>query len=237
LASSALTASSPTLGNTLIRATTVTAGAAGTIHGFSVFDQSHHAINSPQSPVPLLGSGMTAQYYRIGSFARIAVACDPSLVSLQNGIITPNVSWDFTNNVLQPYDAATPTYSITSMTWNSTLGGQMVVVAAVATLVGAVGDIVTISGATNTGTGGAAVVNGTFTVVAFTDNQHFTLANAQAAGVVASIGGTILLNAGVGALPVKVLDVAIGNSLNVVYNPTTGFATWNRTGSCALIQI
>jgi hypothetical protein len=180
---------------------------------------------------------MTAQYYRIGSFARIAVACDPSLVSLQNGIITPNVSWDFTNNVLQPYDASTPTYSITSMTWNSTLGGQMVVVAAVATLVGAVGDIVTISGATNAGTGGAAVVNGSFVVVAFTDNQHFTLANAQSAGVVGAIAGTILANAGVGALNVKVLDVAIGNSMTVVYNPTTGFATWNRTGSCALIQI
>lgn len=50
----------------------------------------------------------------------------------------------------------------------------------------------------------------------------------------------VLLTSGTGALPVKVLDVNIGNSMVVTYNSGTGFATWTRSGSnanCAIIQI
>lgn len=39
------------------------------------------------------------------------------------------------------------------------------------------------------------------------------------------------------ALACKVLDVQTGNSKTVTYNTGTGFATWNLTGTCALIQI
>ncbi len=225
------------LGGQIGRATTLTAQAAGQLTGFSVFDQNHSAINSPQSPVPLVGSGMSVNFYRMGSQARIAVACDPSLISLQTGLITQQVSWDFNSQRLQPYLASGGTESVTSMTWSSTNGGQVAVVMAAPSLVGAVGDVITVSGATNTGTGGASVVNGTFTVDTFTDNEHFTFLLPAASGVVGTIGGTILLNYGVGALNVRVLDVQVGNSMTVSYAPSTGFATWNRSGSTALILI
>jgi hypothetical protein len=225
------------LGGTITRATTVTASLTGTLTGFSVFDQAHHMINSPQSQVPLAASGMSVHFYRIGSNARIPVACNPSLVSLATGIISPQVSWDFNDGLLQPFDAATATVSITSITWASTNGGQGVVVAGAATVVGAVGDTVNISGATNTGTGGAAAVNGTFIVTAFTDNQHFIIAMPAAAGVIGTIAGTILANEGVGALNVRVLDVQATGCMTVTYNAATGFASWNRNGACALILI
>lgn len=224
-------------GSSIIRATTLTAQAAGQLTGFSVFDQAHGMISSPQSPVPLAGTGQTVNFYRLKSFARIAVACDPSLLNLQTGLITQNVSWDFTNSVLQPYDASTATQSVTSMTWSNTNGGQVAVVVAAASLVGAVGDVFTVSGATNSGTGGASIVNGSFVVNTFTDNQHFTFLLPAAPSVVGTIGGTILLNMGTGALPVTVLDVQVGNSMTVQYASATGFATWNRSGACALIQI
>lgn len=228
------------LGGNITRATTLTAAAAGQLTGFSVFDQDYAMINSPQSQVPLVGSGGSVHFYRLGSGARIWVAMDPTLVDLEGNIITQNVSWDFNNQVLQPYEASGGTVSVTSVTWASTNGGQGVVVCAAPSLVGGVGDVVNISGATNTGTGGNGAVNGNFVVTAFTDNEHFTIGMPAAAGVIGTIAGTILLNYGVGALGslgVKVLHVEVGNSMTVAFNPTTGFANWNRSGSTALLLI
>lgn len=48
----------------------------------------------------------------------------------------------------------------------------------------------------------------------------------------------VLLNAPGGtAIVVKVVDVNVGNSQVVSYNSGTGFATWTRTGSTAVIEI
>lgn len=224
------------MGGQIIRATTVTANTTGEITGFCVFDQNHSAINSPQSPVPLVGTGMTLNFYRRRSNARIAVACDPSLISLQTGVITQQVSWDFNNQVLQPYDAATATYALTSATavYNNNGTWTVTVVGAVTSPVAAVGDQLFISGFTGTGN---AFVNGQQTVASFTDSQHYTFITAAPAAAIGTMGGSGVLNYGTGALDVRVLDVRVGNSMTVVYNPTTGFATWNRSGSCALILI
>lgn len=224
------------MGGQIIRATNVTANTAGTITGFCVFDQNHSAINSPQSPVPLVGTGMTLNFYRFGSNARIAVACDPALISLQTGVITQQVSWDFTDSVLQPYDAATATYAITSATgtYNNNGTWTVAIVMGVASLVGAVGDTINISGLTGTG---SSIVNGQQTVSAFTDNQHFSILVPGASGAISTLGGSGVLNAGVGALNVRVLDVRVGNSMTVNYAAGTGFANWNRSGTCALILI
>lgn len=226
----------PPMGSSITRATTVAANTVGTVTGFSVFDQAHHMINSPQSPVPLAATGMGVHFYRTGSNSRIAVQCDPSIISLQTGIISPQVSWDFTNQLLQPYDASTATISITSITWANTNGGRGTVVAGAAVPL-ALGDTIQISGATNSGTGGNAAVNGPFVIDTFTDSTHFTIAMPAAAGVIATIGGTILANLGTGALNVRVLEVQTTNCMVVQYNSTTGFATWNRNGACALILI
>ena len=82
------------LGGIIARATTLAAG-AGTTTGFSVFDQNYAAVNTPQSPVPSVGSGGLVNFYRLGSGARVALAIDPALITLEGGLITQQVSWDF----------------------------------------------------------------------------------------------------------------------------------------------
>jgi hypothetical protein len=82
------------LGGIIARATTLAAG-AGTTTGFSVFDQNYAAVNTPKSPVPTVGSGGLVNFYRIGSGARVALAIDPALVTLEGGLVTQQFSWDF----------------------------------------------------------------------------------------------------------------------------------------------
>jgi hypothetical protein len=82
------------LGGSIARSTTLVAGAGG-VTGFSVFDQNYAAVNTPQSPVPVVGSGGLVNFYRLGSGARVALAIDPTLISLEGGLITQQVSWDF----------------------------------------------------------------------------------------------------------------------------------------------
>lgn len=65
--------------------------------GFSVFNQNGAAINSPQSPVPQTLAGGQVNFFRFGSQAEIVLAIDPALVSDDGGLITQQVSWDFTN--------------------------------------------------------------------------------------------------------------------------------------------
>ena len=82
------------LGSVIARATTLAAG-AGTVTGFSVFDQNYAAANTPQSPVPSVGNGQLVNFYRLGSGARVALAIDPALVTLEGGLTSQQVSWDF----------------------------------------------------------------------------------------------------------------------------------------------
>lgn len=232
-----LTATNRDLGSIVGRATTLTQTSATGIAGFAVFDQNAAAINSPSSPVPLVGNGGPVHFYRLGSTAKIVVAAEPGLASVIGGAISQNVSWDFNNQILVPYSASASTIAASTYTWAATNGGQLTVVAASATNVQAVGDEVYITGATNTGTGGAAVVNGTFVVNTFTDNQHFTLSAPGTSTIFATIAGSPLINQAGGILPVKVLDFNFGNSMTVNFNATTVTANWNRTGSAAVILI
>lgn len=80
------------LGSVIARATAV-----ANHTGFSVFDQNYAAVNTPQSPVPVVGSGGLVNFYRFGSGARVALAIDPTLVTLEGGLVTQQVTWDFTN--------------------------------------------------------------------------------------------------------------------------------------------
>lgn len=222
-----------TTGGTIGRAT-----ASTNITGFSVFDQAYSWVSSPQSTVPTAGAaGMTVPFYRLGSGARIAVAMDPSLVSLGGGLITQQVSWDINNQCLQAYDASTATYSVTSATSSFASGVYTIaIVMAAASPVAGVGDFINISGVTGTG---AALVNGNQVVSAFTDNQHFSIQITAASGAIATgaLTGTIVLNYGTGALSVKVLSFNVGNSKIVSYNAATGAANWNGSGSAAIILL
>jgi hypothetical protein len=80
------------LGGAIVRA-----AAVANLTGFAVFDQNYAAVNTPQSPAPSTGPGGLVNFYRLGSLARVALAIDPTLISLEGGLITQQVSWDFTN--------------------------------------------------------------------------------------------------------------------------------------------
>lgn len=235
------TVGSGPLGPRVGRATSLTPSAAKGLIGFSSYNQATAALTSPQSPAPTMGSLMTVPYWPLGSGARLAVAIDPSLAAtLQSGVsIGTQVSWDFNNQLLQPYDASTATYSMSSVTssYNATTGVYtFVCVAAEATPVAAVGDSINISGITSTG---AALVNGNQTITSFTDDEHFSFQVAAAANAIATgaLAGTIVLNYGTGALPCTIERVEVGNSKVVAWDPVNLVATWNPSGAAALIRI
>lgn len=203
--------------------------------GFSVFDQDYAMINSPQSPVALAASGNTVMIYPLGSLARIVVACDPSLISLEGGLINQQVSWDFTAQRLIPYSATYPAGTITGAVWASTAGGQIdYTVSTDLTSYITAGDDINVTGVVSTGntTDG---YNGNYTVVSISATHIIvTAVRAATPGTYAS-GGTVV--AGGGALACKILRVSSDNNMIVSYDPVTGFATWNRNGAAALIQI
>ena len=218
-------------GQGVVRATNYsTTGAALSLTGFTVFDQAHAMITTPQSPVPLAGTYMTVSFYELGSRARIAVACDPLLASLEAGVITQQVSWDWNNQLLVPYLG---TSTISSGTYNNTTGVIVLTLSAAPGF--SAGDSVVLSGLT--GTGAYASLNGTFTVTSVVSTA-VTLAGTAGVGASTITGGTLTPGSGASAaIPVRVLDLNLGNGQTVVYNSTTGFATWNRSGNIAIIEI
>jgi hypothetical protein len=205
-------------------------------------------IMSPQSPVPLAASGMQVNYYPLGSKARIPLAIDPALVDLEGYFTGSLVTWDFVNQRLIPYVAAYSQDVITGASWNSTTGLVTLTLTTGGEL--AVGDDFTVSGIVSTGAGANVPngYNGSFTAAAGTTSTTLTY---QGAAGSANNPGTYssggLLNPGGGAigrgvtgggiLPISILEVQVGNSMTVSYSATTGFYTWNRSGSVAVAQI
>ena len=219
----------PALGGQISRATNVTGGAtAGSATGLTVFDQAHSWLNYPGSPVPLGASGQFVPYYYFGSGARVPVAVDPALASLEGGLTTQPVSWDFTNQRLIPYVAAYSANVLTAQTWATTGGGTVTFTTTTAHGL-SVGSDFTISGSSPAG------YNGSYTAITGTTGSTIKAALASNPGSSTAYGQ---LNAGGGALPIqRVLQLEIGNSYTVSYNPVTGQATWNRQGAAALILL
>jgi hypothetical protein len=216
------------LGPPMGRATALTGNLA--LAGFSVFQSNYAAVTTPQSPVPLIGSGSQVNAYPLGSLARIVVAADPALVSLWGGPIKPQVSWDFVNQRLVPYNG---TLTISSGTYDTDTGVATLVMSAAINF--SAGSAVIISG--TTGTGSYAALDGTHTAIAPTSGT--TVSVQLATGLTMTItGGSLTLGSGASsALPVAVLSVKASNCITVAYDTVTGFATWDYDGACALIQI
>ena len=210
----------------LIRATNQNGnGTVGNLTGFSVFDQGYSGINSPQSEVPLVGSYGQTMFYRFGSGARIAVACDTALAAYAQGnVITKPVSWDFLNQKLISGVAAFSANTITAGSWAA---GVVTLTTNTAHGV-AVGSVIVISGISPTG------YNGTYVATTGTTGSTLKYALASDPGAYVSDGD---LAAGGGYLNARVLKVMDTNCMTVSYNSTTGFASWNRNGSAALILI
>ena len=81
-----------TLGGTIIQATD-----AVDPTGIAVYNQAFGGITTPQSTAPLFSPGMSVNFYRFGSGARIPLPCDASVVALAGSSIVETVYWDATN--------------------------------------------------------------------------------------------------------------------------------------------
>lgn len=214
----------PAIGAKISRALTVAAQGTKQLIGFSVFDQAHNMVNSPQSPVPVSLASMMVNYYKLGSRARIALAIDPVLISLEGDLISSLVSWDFTAQRIVPYTAAYAANVITNAVWAA---GQITFTTTSAHGL-AVGSVIDISGFT------PSAYNGTYTTLAGTAGSTIVVAKAADPGADTVQGQ---LDAGGGALPCTILEVQASNCMAVAYDTVTGFCTWNRDGAAAVVQI
>ena len=83
------------LGSTLLQATTTDVPQA-----IVVFNQGFGGITTPSSTAPLYSPGMSVNYYRFGSGARIPLALDPASVTLEGDLISTTVYFNYTTNLL-----------------------------------------------------------------------------------------------------------------------------------------
>lgn len=229
--STALSSVSAAGGQTLTRATSV-----ATTLGFTAYNQAHNLVIDTNNNVPTAGSGQSISYFANGSRARIAVQCDPSLISLRGGQINQQVSWDFVSQMLIPYTAAYGPATITNAVWSATNGGQVVfTVTSDLSAVLTAGKDFEVTGVVNTGGASTSAFNGMYTVVSSTSTTVTAVMLATVSPGTYASGGTIV--AGGGALPVTVLDVRPTGNMVVSYNPLTGLRNWNFNGAAALIKL
>jgi hypothetical protein len=232
----------PNLGGYITRATSyptslyAPSGTAGVATGFSVFNQAHNWINTPQSQVPTAQPGMGVNFFRFGSNIRIPLAASAELVDLDGNVISQQVSWDTTLQMLIPYTPGFAQTTITGAVWANTAGGQTTfTVGTDLTSDLAAGDLIEVSGVVNTGGTSTSAYNGQWEVVSVgSTTVVVTQAAASSPGTYSS-GGVILAQGG--ALPVRLLEVALGNSMTVNWNGTTNNASWNRSGTTALVLL
>ncbi|TKI02733.1 hypothetical protein [Martelella alba] len=192
--------------------------------GFSVFNQAHNGITTPQSNVPMMAGGMSVSYHRLGSRQRLAVACSAALVAAApNSATNFAVGWDLTNQQLIPYQTVASTVTISSITWAT--GVATVTTAAAHGLSN--GAYVNITGAVPAG------YNGTYQVTV-TGTTTFTYILATNPGAETTPGTVTAASA---QLPVRVLSVNGGNSKVVTYDSINNFANWNVAGNAAVILI
>ena len=85
-----------TLGGTIIQAD----GSTYVATGICVYNQAFGGITTPQSTAPLFSPGMSVNFYRFGSGARIPLPCDASIVALDGSSIVETVYWNPTTNLL-----------------------------------------------------------------------------------------------------------------------------------------
>ncbi|ELO9326812.1 hypothetical protein QU508_001630 [Escherichia coli] len=203
------------------------------LEGFTVFNQAHNGLTTPQSPVPLYASGMSVSFYRLGSNMRVPLKASAQVVALGTtgaSVKTP-LAWDFVNN--QVTTAAAAAFSGANIDTTAVTYSNGVATATTASAHGlTAGQYVKISGVY------PAAYNGTVVVLTVPSTTTFTYAPASAPGGSATTQGTIgaVAQADI-TLPVKVISIESGNSKTVSYDSATGFLTWNNTDSCALVLL
>ncbi|HGW8507406.1 TPA: hypothetical protein ACNRPQ_005677 [Raoultella ornithinolytica] len=215
-------------GSTIRRAVSV-----AELEGFTVFNQAHNGLTSPQSPVPLYASGMSVSFYRIGSNMRVPLKASAQVVSLgtTGASVKTALAWDFVNN--QITTAAAAGFAGADIATTAAAYANGVATATTASAHGlTAGQYVKISGVV------PAAYNGTVVVLTVPTSTTFTYVPASAPGGAATTQGNIgaVALADI-TLPVKVIAIQTGNSKTVTYDSATGFLTWNNTDSCALVLL
>ncbi|HHJ4165357.1 hypothetical protein [Klebsiella grimontii] len=215
-------------GSTIRRAVSV-----AELEGFTVFNQAHNGLTTPQSPVPLYASGMSVSFYRIGSNMRVPLKASAQVVSLgtTGASVKTALAWDFVNN--QITTAAAAGFAGADIATTAAAYANGVATATTASAHGlTAGQYVKISGVV------PAAYNGTVVVLTVPTSTTFTYVPASAPGGAATTQGNIgaVALADI-TLPVKVIAIQTGNSKTVTYDSATGFLTWNNTDSCALVLL
>lgn len=203
------------------------------LEGFTVFNQAHNGLTTPQSPVPLFASGMSVSFYRIGSNMRVPLKASAQVVALGTSgasVRTP-LAWDFVNS--QITTAAAAGFAGADIATTAVTYASGVATATTASAHGlTAGQYVKLSGVV------PAAYNGTVVVLSVPTTTTFTYAPASTPGGAATTQGTIGAVAVADiTLPVKVLSIESGNSKTVSYDSTTGFLTWINNDSCALVLL
>lgn len=83
-------------GDSVLGSTIKAATDAATPTAFTVFNQAFAGLTTPQSNAPAFLPGMSVNYYRLGSGARIPVQLDPASITLEGELVSTTVYWDFT---------------------------------------------------------------------------------------------------------------------------------------------
>ena len=238
------------LGVQVGRATSILGGSTP-IAGFSVFDQAYAMVNSPASPVPLAPSYGQVNSYALGSGARVAVACDPGLVSAWGGPVGsgpawqnvtfgggsgghPPITWDLTNQILIPYINTGTTQNVSAVSY--AIGTGLVTLTTTAPVNLSPGDSVFV--ANIGGTGSFASCNGgPFTTVTGTTGSTVIYQIASGLTMTTTAGGTTTVKTGTTPLPAALLEVQASGCMTVAYTTATNTAAWNFSGACAVIQL
>lgn len=78
------------------------------IEGFTVFDQAFNGVIAPGSTAAQYMVGMSIAFYKLGTNRRIGVPVSAALAAAaEGGQITQQVSWNFTTQQLDVYNATT----------------------------------------------------------------------------------------------------------------------------------
>ena len=203
------------------------------LEGFTVFNQAHNGLTTPQSPVPLYASGMSVSFYRLGSNMRVPLKASVQVVALgtAGASVKTALAWDFVNDRVTT--AAAAAFAGSDIATSSVTYSNGVATATTASAHGlTAGQYVKISGVA------PAAYNGTVVVLSVPTATTFTYAPASAPGGSATTQGNIgaVAQADI-TLPVKVLSIENGNSKTVSYDSTTGFLTWKNDDACALVLL
>ncbi|MGZ0748887.1 hypothetical protein [Kluyvera sichuanensis] len=215
-------------GSTIRRATSV-----AELEGFTVFNQAHNGLTTPQSPVPQFASGMSVSFYRLGSNMRVPLKASAAVVALGTSgasVRTP-LAWNFVHNEVNT--AAAAGYSGSDIDTTDVAYASGVATATTASAHGLKeGQYVKISGVV------PAAYNGTVVVLSVPSATTFTYAPATTPSGAATTQGKIgAVDIADITLPVKLLAVGTQNPKTVNYDSATGFLTWGHNDSIALVLL